>query len=236
MNVTFNELSYRILNIIVPKLGDDASIDISEVKYDVENTRAMLIKQRYSNKFKSTISDSITQFIPKLEIEDVNASIAIPELPSGKVLMKTKLKIPEFIDKSSGLPLIKRISSATILSHNFTYVTQEQAIYSGNGKFNQKNIFVFRENDYLYLITGRLLNKGIKYIDLNAVFQRPTKVNEFLTTNSGFSFDDDSVYPINMDMIGEVEDYIVKSKLRIESSQPIDDINDSSDTAKQIIK
>ena len=236
MSVSFNELSYRILNIIIPKLGDDQSIDISEVKYDIENTRAMFIKQRHSNKYKTTIADSITQFIPKLEIEDVNASVVLPELPSGKVLMKTKLQVPEFLYKTSGLPLVKRISSATILSNNFTFVTPEQALTSGNGKFNQKNIFVFRENDYLYLITGRLLNKGIKYIDLNAVFQRPTEVNEFLNDNGNFGFDDNSPYPINMDMIGEIENYIIKTKLRIESTQPIDDINDSSDTAKQIIK
>ena len=233
MSVSLNELSYRILNIIIPKLGDDESIDISEIKYDVENTRALLIKQRFSNKFKFTISDSLTQFVSKLEIENVNASAVFPEIPSGKVLMKTKLKLPKFINKTSGMPLIKRISSATVLSNNFTFTTPEQAIYSGNGKFNQKNIFVFRENDYLYFITGRLLNKGLKYIDINAIFQKPTEVNEFLNTNKGLDINDDSSYPVSLDMIGDIEDYIIKTKLRIESTQPIDDINDSSDTVKQ---
>ena len=34
--VTFNELSYRIFNIIAPKISDDQSIDILDIQYDVK--------------------------------------------------------------------------------------------------------------------------------------------------------------------------------------------------------
>lgn len=230
---SLNEISYRILNVIKPKLSDDASLDISEVKYDVENIRATILKRTYSNKFRSSIPEDIVQSIPRLEIEAVNASNVVPDLPSDKVLMKTKLEIPGMLEKSSGMPLIKRISAATILSSNFTFVTAQHAIYSGNGKFNQKNIFVFYENGYLYLITKRLLNKGLKYIDLRAVFDKPTEVNEFLNDNNGADLDDDSPYPASMSMIDDIEKSLLK-KLGLENSQPIDDVNDSSDTINQI--
>jgi hypothetical protein len=230
---SLNQIAYRILNTITPKMVDDQSIDISEIKYDVENIRATILKRTYSKGFKSAIPESITQSIPKLEIENANASTVLPDLTSNMVLMKTVLPIPSILEKSSGMPLVKRISAATILSHNFTFVTPEQAICSGNGKFNQKNIFVFYEGDYLYLITKRLLNKGLKYIDINAVFNKPTEVNEFLNDNNGGNFTDDSPYPISMNMIDDIENSILK-KLRLEASQPIDDINDSSDTPKQI--
>lgn len=231
---SFNQIAYRIFNIVKPKLSDDESIDISEIKYDIENVRATIIKRTYSKGFKSAIPESITQSIPKLEIENANASTVLPDLSSDKVLMKTKFQVPNIIEKSSGMPLIKRISAATILSHNFTVVTPEQAIYSGNGKFNQKNIFVFYEGGYLYFITKRLLNKGLKYIDLNAPFSKPSEVNTYLNENNGLNLTDDSPYPMSMDMITDVENTILK-KLRIEAAQPIDDINDSSDTARQII-
>lgn len=245
MSVTFNEISYRIFNIIKPKIGDDESIDILEIQYDVENTRAMILKQRFSNKFKSEIPDSITQFIPKIEVESANASELYPDIPSNKILMKSKTKIPNFLTKSSGIPIIKRLSAATLMSNNFTLVTPQHAIYSGNGKFNQKHIFAFYENEYLYLLTGRTLNKGLKYVTVQGVFQRPTEVNEFLNNNyssdpnaanymEGVPFDNDDSYPINMDMIGDIEELVIKNRLRMESSQPIDDINDSSDTPKQI--
>lgn len=233
-SITFNEITYRIFNIIKPKISDDESIDILEIQYDVENARAMLIKRRYSNKFKSEIPEPLIQRISQLEIEDVNSSNLYPDIPSDKVLMKTKLQVPQLLEKSSGMPLIKRISSATILSKNFTVVVPEQSKYCGNGKFNQKNIFCFIEDGYLYFITKRLLFKGIKYIDLYGVFERPTKVNEFLNDNYNGSYDNNSPYPITMDMIDEIENIVIKNKLRIESSQPIDDINDSSDTPKQI--
>jgi len=232
--ITFNELSYRIFNTIKPKISDDESIDILDIQYDIENTRAMLIKQRYSNKFKTSISELLIQHIPKLEIENVNASNLYPDIPSDKVLMKTKLKVPNMIEKTSGVPLIQRISSSTILSKNFTFVTPQQAIYSGNGKFNQNNIFCFIEDGYIYLITKRLINKGIKYMDLYAVFARPTQVFTFLNTNNGTALDNNSPYPLNQDIEMELSSIIIKERIGIESKQPIDDVNDSSDTPKQL--
>lgn len=230
---SLNEIAYRILNVIKPKLSDDASLDISEVKYDVENIRATILKRTFSNKFRSTIPEEIVQSVPKLEIEAVNASNVVPDLPSDKVLMRTKLQVPSILEKSSGMPLIKRISAATILSANFTIVTPQHAIYAGNGKFNQKNIFVFYEDGYLYLITKRLLNKGLKYINIGIVANKPTEVQDFLNTNNNATLTDDSPYPASMAMIDDIEQSILK-KLGIENSQPIDDVNDSSDTINQI--
>lgn len=231
MSVSLNELAYRIFDIVVPKISDDQSIDISEIKYDIENARALLIKRGFSKKFKSVLPESIIQNIDGLEIQTINSSnVAIS---SEKVVMKTILPIPKLLEKSSGLPFIKRISASTVLSSNFSFVTPQQAIYSGNGKFNSKHIFCFYEDGYLYLVTKRDLYKGLKYIDLHAVFERPTDVNTFLNTNQSASLTDDSEYPIPMDMIDDIEQIVIKNKLRIQSTQPIDDINDSSDTLKQ---
>ena len=77
-----------------------------------------------------------------------------------------------------------------------------------------------------------MISKGIKYIDLYAVFERPTLVNDFLNENNNESITNDDRYPVGLDMIDEIE-RIVINKLSAESSQPIDDINDSSDTIKQ---
>lgn len=233
MSVSLNELSYRILNIITPKIMDDQAIDISEIQYDVETTRSLLIKRQHGKKFKYQLPEAIVQPINSLEIEAVNNS-TFASIPSDKVIMRTTLQIPQIIEKSSGMPMIKRISAATIVSGNFTIVTPQQAVYSGNGKFNSKNIFCFYEDGYLYLVTKRDLFKAVKYIDLDAAFERPTEVFTFLNTNFSGSYDNDSNYPVSMDMIDDIEQIIIKNKLRVESTQPIDDINDSSDTQKQI--
>jgi len=245
MSISLNELTYRTFNIIRPQLSDDESIDISEIQYDVENARALLIKRNYGKKFKTQLPESIIQTVPKLEIESVNASNVYQEIPSGNVLMKTKLKIPQLLEKSSGMPMVKRISASTILSSNFTIVTPQQSIYSGNGKFNSKNIFCFYENDYLYFITKRTLFKGVKYIDLYAVFAKPTDVNAFKNTNystdssnvlydANLPYNNESAYPIGQEWEFDLAKIILKDKLGIEISQPIDDINDSSDTLRQI--
>ena len=230
---------YEVITIIIPKISDDESIDITEIKYDVENIRATLLNQRYSNKYKANIPDNIVQKINKLKITSVdssrlsNSSIPLADIPDGKVLMRTQLQIPDILTKSSGNYLIKRISASTLMSKNFTMTTPEQAAYSGNGKFNSKNIFCFIEDNYIYLITQRSLFKSLKYIDLHAVFTRPTEVNSLLNNSFGFSLDDDDPYPVSEDMAYEIEEIILK-KLNIQKSQIIDDINDSSDTSKQI--
>lgn len=233
MSVSFNELAYRVFTIIIPQMSDDQAIDISEIKYDVENSRALLIKRSYSNKFKSDIPDALVQSIKMLEIMSVNASNSIT-LPSDKVLMRTVLQVPDILEKSSGMPMIKRISASTILSNNFSVVTPQQAIYSGNGKFNQDSIFCFIENKYIYLVTKRTVSKALKYIDLYPVFSRPSEYYSFMNTNYSGTYSDDSEYPITMDMIDDIESIIVKNKLKIESTQPIDAVNDSSDTIKQV--
>lgn len=234
--ITFNELTYRIFNIIKPKISDDESIDITEIRYDVENARALLLKRR-NNKFRTDLQDEAVQSIELLEVESVNASQAYPDVPSDKVLLKTKLQLPNILRKGSGMPMVERISAATTLSANFTFVTAQHAIYSGNGKFNSKNTFAFEEDGYLYFITGRLLAKALKYVNVRAIFERPTEVFDFLNENYSGSYDySTSAYPVPMDMIDDIEMMVIKNKLRIESSQPIDDINDASDTPKQIGK
>lgn len=230
MSASFNEIAYRIFNIVKPKISDDESIDILEIKYDIENARALLLKRRKG----TNIPHSAIQYIPKLEVESVNASSIYPDIPSDKVLLRTTIQVPEFLRRSSGVPMIDRISAPTLLSNNFSFVNPEYAVSSGNGMFNKEHIFAFDEDNYLYFITGRILSKSIKYINLNAVFERPSKVNTFMNENLSYSLTDDDDYPIPMDMIDEIENIVIKNKLSLEATQPIDDINDSSDTPKQI--
>ena len=106
--ISFNDLCYRIFNIVKPKIIDDESIDIAEVQYDVETTRAMLLKRRYSNKFRSDIPENIIQFIPKLELINVNSSNLYPDVPSDKVLMRTSLKIPRLLEKNIWITFNKK--------------------------------------------------------------------------------------------------------------------------------
>ena len=233
MSVSLNELSYRILLIVRPKISDDESIDISEIRYDIETTRALLTKRRYSNTFRHQLPESIVQSIKNIEIEYVNSSSS--PITSRNIIMRSVNKIPKIMEYHSGMPMVKNISTATILSNNFTMITQQQASSCGNGKFNQHNIFCFYEDDYLYFITRRMLFKGVKYINLDAVFERPTSVFEYLNVYNNENLDRNSPYPISLDMVDDIEQIIVKNKLRIEAAQPIDDVNDSSDT-KEVIQ
>ena len=95
------------------------------------------------------------------------------------------------------------------------------------------------------MVTQRTLFKGVKYIDLSAIFERPTKIFDYLNANystninsvlydANLPYNDESPYLVGMEMIDDIEQIIIKNKLRLESTQPIDDINDASDTPKQI--
>ena len=227
--MTLNEISYRILNIVKPKLVDDDSIDISEVKYDVRKTIATLMKQKFNKKYLE-IPSNATQTIKNLEVEVVNSSTMLdPEIAATRVVLRTKLKVPKFIHNSSGKPVIKEVSPSNILGKNFTVINSRFAKSAGSGRFNRKNVFAFYENEYLYFITRRLIYKTLQYVDIQAVFEDPKKVFDFLNENYGTSYDDNSEYPVPNDMIKQVEDMVLYNKLLTQDNASIDVKNDGAD-------
>lgn len=242
---SLNEISYRILNIIRPKLSDDDAIDISEIKFDVNNIRSTLLKRKFNKKYFE-IPSNLVQTLDNLSVSYVNSSTVFsPEIAANTVLLKSNLKLPKILQSNMGKSIIKEVSAANILSDNFTVINGRFAKSSGSGKFNKRNAFVFIEDDYLYIITKRLIYKALEYVNIQAVFEDGNAIKDFKNANystdtsdtmydANLLYTDDDEYPVTLDMIKEIEDIIVYNKLLTENNAAIDSNNDGSDSIREV--
>jgi hypothetical protein len=168
-----------------------------------------------------------------------------PEIASNRVLLKSNLQLPKILQSGMGKSIIKEVSAANILSENFTFINSKFARTSGSGRFNQKNVFAFIEEGYLYLITKRLIYKSLTYVNIQAVFEdadavRDFKNDNYSTTSTDTMYDvnlpytDDSDYPVTLGMIKQIEDIILYNKLLTENNATIDSKNDGKDSLKEV--
>jgi hypothetical protein len=109
-------------------------------------TRAVWLKNEVNK-----LNDVSYQFKQRLfcEIKPYDQSLVI-DIPTAARILRSTTKIPKILSfgHSDGIVSIK---NAKVLSESYNYVTKEQAIYSGNGKLNNRDIFVFMNEDYMYI-------------------------------------------------------------------------------------
>lgn len=231
---SINEISYRILNIIRPKLSDDDAVDITEIKFDVNNVRTTLLKQKFDKKYFE-ISSNLTRPIQNLEVEPLNTStILSPEIASNTIILRSKLQIPKVLTSGMGKPLIKQISPANITGVNFTVINGKHAQHSGSGKFNKRNVFAFIEDDYVYFISKRYLYKSLTYVNIDFVPEDAQEYKDFMNDNYSAGLTDNDEYPVTLDLIKQIEDIIIYNKLLTENNASIDSQNDGSDSLKEV--
>lgn len=242
---SLNEIAYRILNVVQSKKSDDDPIDITEIKFDVNNIRATLLKQKL-DKFYLEIPENLVQTINNIELDVINSSFLLnAEVKANSTVLRSKVKIPKILGDKVGRFVIKEISASNILSDNFTVVNSKNAKYTGNGKFNRGDLFTWIEDDYVYVKTNSLIIKTIKYINVRAIFLDAISVASFynkyynsdsnsILYNPNLPYDDDSDFPVTNDMIKQIEDIILYNKLFTENTAKIDSKNDSSDSIREV--
>ena len=210
------------------RISDDDNVSIDQIKDMVHSTRAKLLKQKFDKNIR-VIDDSFTQSLGSIETEQVDSSIH-PEIPSGKLLLRTLLEIPESLDRRNYQGTFTRIGPAERKSHKFNLVSYDRAIASGNGRFNRDQVFAFLLDRRIYLISNSVYHKPIQYIDIIGVFQNPAQVAQFTDVDGNSLYSDDGNYPISRAMRDDLENLIIKERIAPQSSVPSDVVNDGTDT------
>lgn len=199
-NITLNQLVYRIIGLYraAHKTSDDIPSN-RMIKDWIHSTRAMLLKQRLE-KPMAVIDDQITQTISPVPLEDVDSSTLELE-SSGRKMLRTKDIIPPTINRKGLIGTFKRIGPIDRLEKRYRVVSHETALTSGNGKFNKKDIYAFPLDNKIYLIARDLSPK--EKLDIRGVFQNPEQIP---------NFSDDGPYPINRELVDDLERIIVQTK------------------------
>lgn len=227
-NVTLNQIAYGLLEEVRAKLGDDTDLSLDQVKDQIHDVRATLLKQKFDKNLR-VIDDAFTQPLGALEIESVDSSIH-SNITSGRYVFRTVKKIPPTIERRNYEGTITRVGPADQLATSYNLVSYERALYSGNGRFNKDMIFAFLKDDKIHVISNSgAYHKAVQFIETRGVFQNPEQVARFTdTSGSSLAFSDEA-YPITRNMRSTIEGMILKERLGIKAQAPSDKVNDGEE-------
>ena len=216
--MTLDEIAYNILNLVrAGRSSNDDIISLDQIKFNIQHYRAMFIRRDYNR--NGYVSNSLEQDLGCLEIIKVDASKCC-NLPIDCPVYRTKRKLPRtvrfnfrdaltFIGKPNGTGTIPRVEA-----YEIEYIPYDKYT-AGQTKF-------YVIDDYVYIYNP----KGLEAINVRGVFEDPETVAEFATCNDGECYDDQSPYPLPMDMVSLITNGIATGELALMGTGKNDTSND----------
>lgn len=141
------------------------------------------------------------------------------------ILLKSKTTLPATLELNYGNAVLE-VTSPDLLTKEFSFVPFNQLRFSGEGRFNTKQLFCAIRDNYWFIKYGKdnLTYNTISNIIVRAIFQDPTKVPGYNINTSN--------YPINRHILDFMKEQIIKSNLQVVLSTKSDEYNDGSGTIK----
>jgi len=177
--------------------------------------RNQFIKNHYNEKQYIELNTLQTE---KLTLTPYDSTYDIGGVSIGNYIMRTE-ELPKMIEGRSG-PAIYEIHTADISSRTMQFVPFDRLRWCGNGTTNRNVLYAAWYDNRIYVKSNSEIEKGIKYINVVAIFADPTEVS---------TFDEDTDdYPMNDYMIRYAKNLILTEDFKITSSTKSDEKNDSS--------
>ena len=216
--MTLNEISYNILNLVRGgRSSNNDHISTSQIKFNVKYYRAMLIRRDFAR--NGTITRHLEQDLKCLELVKVDASKCC-NLPTECAVYKTIRKIPRTvrfnfkdavtyvgaIDGKANIPIVE--------SHTVQWLPYD--------KYTKNKMKAYMIEDYLYVYNA----DGLKFINVRGIFEDPEDLSKY-DCDGNDCYDDDSDFPIPMDMLQTITQGIMSGELMMLSSSVNDTTNDT---------
>lgn len=224
--VTLAQIVYDIMSLRRGVLSDDDSLDKRQVEFWVQNWRSILIRQEYGK--NRTLSENIIQDLGCVELETADRAECC-DLDVGCTIRRTKLEIPKPIElqQKDG---IMRVGPIDKLHKAFSFVPYEQAIYSGNGRFNKYEVFAFLRNKRIYLkFNGNNITYiAMKYVNIRGIFENPKQAEIFKSCDGTPCYTSNSAYPISNWMVEFMKQQVINTNFKTLYAVPGDTSNDAA--------
>lgn len=230
MTRSLSEIAYQLSELYRATNSITDSVDIRLFKSWVQEARAQIIKQRLDDNMRF-IDEALIQDLSYVAMSKVDSSVN-SNYPSNKYMLLTTRDIPTVINRKGHLGAWIRVAPADRLERNFNIVSHERALVSGNGKFNQSEIYAFPYGKKLGLISKTNIHKNIRYINIRGVFANPTEAYEFV--NGINSWSDDYEYPISETIVSDMINMVIDKKFKFILQQIEDKINNGTDDTTAI--
>jgi len=216
--MTLNEISYNILNLVRGgRSSNNDHISTSQIKFNVKYYRAMLIRRDFAR--NGMITRHLEQDLGCLELIKVDASKCC-NLPTECAVYRTVKKIPKTvrfnfkdavtyvgaIDGKANIPIVE--------SHTVQWLPFD--------KYTKNKMKAYMIEDYLYVYNA----DGLKFINVRGIFEDPEDLSKYDCDGTD-CYDEDSDFPIPMDMLQTITQGIMSGELMMLSTSVNDTTNDT---------
>ena len=216
--MTLNEIAYNILNLARGgRSSNNDHISLDQIKFNVKYYRAMLIRRDFTR--NGIITRHLEQDLGCIELQKVDASKCC-NLPVDCAVYRSKVKIPRTV-RFSFKDAITHVCDVTGLA-TIPMVEPHMVEYLPYDKYTKQQKKAYMIEDYLYIYNG----DGLKFINVRGVFEDPEEVALFDCDGSD-CYDDDSEFPIPMDMVQIITQGLMNGELMMLSTSVNDTTNDT---------
>ena len=216
--MTLNEIAYNILNLARGgRSSNNDHISLDQIKFNVKYYRAMLIRRDFTR--NGIITRHLEQDLGCIELQKADASKCC-NLPVDCAVYRSKVKIPRTV-RFSFKDAITHVGDVTGLA-TIPMVEPHMVEYLPYDKYTKQQKKAYMIEDYLYIYNG----DGLKFINVRGVFEDPEEVALFDCDGSD-CYDDDSEFPIPMDMVQIITQGLMNGELMMLSTSVNDTTNDT---------
>jgi len=203
-NTTLNKLVRQCLEMANGgSVPNDSQASYELVRQWVEEQRAILISQSISK--GDDINDSWIQYINCVDLEQIDSSSCPCEVTSGCLVLKSKQRLPSTIDTWED----NNINSVvTPLGVVISKTNPVKSRYDKYNKYTGEKRAWFIKDDYLYILNEEMLES----VSVSGVFEYPMDVARF-TCNGQPCMTEDSPYPVSLNLMSNIIDIVVKTKI-----------------------
>lgn len=192
----------------------------------INEQRALWLRNEY-NKNRS-IDPFIIQDLSCLELEQVDPIQCCIPVPSGCKVLRTKEKIPNTIELFFKKAIVS-VGPADIMKPRFLLIDYSRVPYAGTGRTNQKAIYTFLYDQYLYVFSRDTTYSLMQYITLRGIFEDPTELGAYVNCQTNTScWKPSDPYPINSWMWAYIKPIVLQQLMQRGMFQ-YDDANDTAD-------
>lgn len=191
----------------------------------INEQRALFIRNEYNK--KRTLDPNIQQTIGCMELELVEAHTCCEDIPVGCKILRTKKPIPNTIEfhHTKG---ITSIGPILMTEKRFTLIDFSRVPYVGSGRTNQKAIYAFLLDSYIYVFSKDPFVKTLTKIAIRGIFEDPTALADFNTCEGKPCWSTKDIYPLNQWMWAYVKEQVIQQLFR-KRQIPLDNNNNARD-------
>lgn len=210
------------------RIPNSNKLDDRQIIHWINRQRALWLRREYNQ--MREVRNNEKQILYKISLEVIGDEFSPITLNNNMSILRSSYKVPRTIQYhvNDGILAVRGVNK---LSERISYTDRESALYKGNGWFNRKKIFAFKDDDYIWIKYGPNADKDkiIKYVQVEGVFENPLEVDIFNGTPYAIQ-KGDSEYPISAAFMDFIDSEILKINVQrfVSDGNP----NDEEDTIK----